>query len=113
MSNTANATLKYALTSDKKLSLMAKFVKWKKAKEAMESLQFVPKRTAKILYKVIRSAVANATVAWLKIEDLWIDRIEIWRGPKLKRIRFVSRSRVNYIIKHRAFVKVILSDKVG
>jgi ribosomal protein L22 len=29
----------------------------------MESLQFVPKRTAKILYKVIKSAVANATVA--------------------------------------------------
>lgn len=111
MSTTVAATLKYALTSDKKLSLMAKLVKWKKAQEALESLQFIPKKTAKILYKVIKSAVGNAVNAWLKIEDLHIHLIEVWRGPKLKRIRFVSRSRVNYIIKHRAFVKVVLNTK--
>jgi len=110
MSNMAFATLKYALTSEKKLSLMAKLVRWKKAQEALESLQFIPKRTAKILYKVIHSAISNATNAWLKTENLYINNIEVWRWPKIKRIKFVSRSRVNYIIKHRAFVKVVLSD---
>lgn len=113
MSNTAFATLKYALTSDKKLSLMAKLVRWKKAQESLDALQFIPKRTAKILYKVIKSAIGNATNAWLKLEDLYIKSIEVWRWPKIKRIRFVSRSRVNYIIKHRAFVKVILSNNIG
>ena len=111
MSNTAFATLKYALTSDKKLSLMAKLVRWKKAQESLDALQFIPKRTAKILYKVIKSAIGNATNAWLKLEDLYIKSIEVWRWPKIKRIRFVSRSRVNYIIKHRAFVKVVLNTK--
>ena len=113
MSNTAFATLKYALTSDKKLSLMAKLVRWKKAQESLDALQFIPKRTAKIFYKVIKSAIGNATNAWLKLEDLYIKSIEVWRWPKIKRIRFVSRSRVNYIIKHRAFVKVILSNNIG
>lgn len=111
MSNTVAATLKYALTSDKKLSLMAKLVKWKKAQEALDTLQFIPKRTSKILYKVIKSAMNNATTAWLKLEDLYIKNIDIWRWPKIKRIKFVSRSRVNYIIKHRAFVKVVLNTK--
>lgn len=111
MSNTAAATLKYALTSDKKLSLMAKLVKWKKAQEALEALQFIPKRTAKILYKVIKSAMSNAVNAWLKAEDLSIKTIDVWRWPKIKRIKFASRSRVNYIIKHRAFVKVVLNTK--
>jgi len=111
MSNTAAATLKYALTSDKKLSLMAKLVKWKKAQEALEALQFIPKRTAKILYKVIKSAMSNAVTAWLKTENLFIKTIDVWRWPKIKRIKFASRSRVNYIIKHRAFVKVVLNTK--
>lgn len=111
MSNTAAATLKYALTSDKKLSLMAKLVKWKKAQEALEALQFIPKRTAKILYKVIKSAMSNAISAWFKSEDLSIKTIDVWRWPKIKRIKFASRSRVNYIIKHRAFVKVVLNTK--
>lgn len=111
MSNTAFATLKYALTSDKKLSLMAKLVKWKKAEEALETLQFIPKKTAKILYKVIKSAINNANNAWLKSSDLYIEVIEIGRWPKIKRVKFVSRSKVNYIIRHRAFVKVILNTK--
>jgi ribosomal protein L22 len=63
------------------------------------------------LYKVIKSAVANGMTAWMKMEDLSIKAIEVWRWPKIKRIKFASRSRVNYIIKHRAFVKVVLNTK--
>jgi large subunit ribosomal protein L22 len=63
MSTIVTATLKYALTSDKKLSLMAKLVKGKTALDALDALQFIPKRTAKILYKVIKSAIGNATFA--------------------------------------------------
>jgi ribosomal protein L22 len=63
------------------------------------------------LYKVIKSAMSNAVNAWLKAEDLSIKTIDVWRWPKIKRIKFASRSRVNYIIKHRAFVKVVLNTK--
>jgi ribosomal protein L22 len=63
------------------------------------------------LYKVIKSAVANGMTAWMKMEDLSIKAIEVWRWPKIKRIKFASRSRVNYRIKHRAFVKVVLNTK--
>ena len=55
--------------------------------------------------------MSNAVNAWLKAEDLSIKTIDVWRWPKIKRIKFASRSRVNYIIKHRAFVKVVLNTK--
>jgi large subunit ribosomal protein L22 len=58
--NSMTATLKYALTSDKKMLLLAKFVQGKKAADALVMLEFTQKRAAKILHKVITSAVANA-----------------------------------------------------
>jgi ribosomal protein L22 len=47
----------------------------------------------------------------LALDDLYIERIEIGRGPKIKRVRFVSRSRISHYEKYRAYVKVILNTK--
>lgn len=59
--NNLTATLKYALVSDKKMSLMAQMVKGKKVEDALVLLGFLPKKSAKCLYKVVKSASANAT----------------------------------------------------
>jgi large subunit ribosomal protein L22 len=112
MNNSLTATLKYALTSDKKLLLIAKLVKWKKVGEALEILKFLPKKGWEILYKVIHSASANATTnANMKADDLYISQIIVWKAPKIKRIRFTSRSRISHFVKSRAYVKVILDSK--
>lgn len=106
------ATLKYAITSEKKMQLLAKLVKRKKVQDALEQLEVVPKKGAKILYKVVKSAATNAVANGKKnLADLYIDRIEIGRGPKLKRIRFTSRSRISHYVKYRAFIKVVLNSK--
>lgn len=106
------ATLKYATTSYKKMLLMAKLVNGEKVGSALTQLSHMPKTAAKILYKVVHSAAANATNnAWAQMENLFISKIDIGRGPKLKRMRFVARSRVHGYVKHRAFVRVILDTK--
>lgn len=106
------ATLKYALTSDKKMLLLAKLVQWKRVDEALRMLTFTPKRAAKILHKVVTSAFANATHnAWENADGLYIQTIFVGRGPKIKRMRFASRSRAHHYIKHRSFVKVVLHNK--
>jgi len=106
------ATLRYAQSSEKKLELVAKLVRWKDVKEAMKILQFTPKKAAQILLTVIKSAVANAkNNLGLNEDDLYISRIDVGRGPKLKRIRFASRARVHGYVKHRAFVRVVLDIK--
>ena len=45
------ATLKYALVSDKKMLLIAKLVKWKDVQEALDILDYMPKKSSKISSK--------------------------------------------------------------
>jgi large subunit ribosomal protein L22 len=60
MNKSLTATLKYALVSDKKMSLMAKLIKGKKVEDALDTLNVLPKKAAKILLKVVKSAYSNA-----------------------------------------------------
>lgn len=110
--NSLTATLKYALVSDKKMALMAQMVKGKKVEDALTLLSVLPKKAAKFLYKVVKSAYANATKnATYDANKLYIHKIEIGRGPKIQRIRFASRSRISHYVKYRSFVKVFLHVK--
>ncbi len=112
MEKNLTATLKYALLSDKKMAVIAKIVKWKQVQEALTLLQFLPKKWAQQLAKVIKSAYANATTNGnLASDKLYIQKILVTRAPKIKRVRFVSRSRISHYVKYRCFVKVFLSVK--
>ena len=111
MDNQVSATLKYALLSDKKMNLIADLVREKKVTDALAKLEFLPKKWARTLYKLIKSAVANASVKWLPVDKLYISRIEVGKGPKIKRVRFVSRSRISHYEKYRCYVKVVLAVK--
>jgi large subunit ribosomal protein L22 len=94
------------------MSLIAQMVVWKKVDDALAFLDVLPKKAAKSLYKVIKSAYANATTNWsYDKKKLYVQKIEVGRGPKIKRIRFVSRSRISHYVKYRAFVKVFLHVK--
>jgi len=111
MSASMTATLKYALTSDKKMLLLAKLVQWKNAEESLRILEFTQKKAAGILHKVVKSAFSNAVASWSAPESLYINTIHVGRWPKLKRMRFASRSKVHRYVKHRSYVKVILENK--
>ena len=112
MSNQVTATLKYALLSDRKLNLIADLVRGKRVTAALDMLEFMPKKGARVLHKLIKSAAANAVNNnKLTLDQLFIERIEVGRGPKIKRVRFVSRSRISHYEKYRAYVKVVLNTK--
>ena len=71
------ATLKYALISDKKMSLIAKLVQGKKVAEALRVLSFTPKKAAKILHKVVTSAANATTNADAVYDSLYIQTINV------------------------------------
>ena len=107
-----SATLKYALLSDKKMNLIADLVRGKKVVQAFKALEYLPKKGARTLHKLLKSAAANAVKNHgLALDDLLIAKIEVGKGPKIKRVRFVSRSRISHYEKYRAYVKVILTTK--
>lgn len=106
------ATLRYANSSEKKIELVAKLIRWKKVDEAIKILEFTPQKASKILLKVLKSAIANAVNnLWLQSSDLYISRVDVWRWPKIKRIRFASRARIHPYVKYRSFVRIVLDIK--
>lgn len=101
----------YANTSVKKLSVIAQIIRGKNASEALTILHNLPQKSAAILYKHVKAAMHNAKYnAWLPVDDLIIDRIDLWRWMKIKRMRFASRSRVHGYVKHRSFIRVVLNS---
>lgn len=112
MNKSMTATLKNAESSDKKIALVAKMIRGKDVLEARNILRFMPKKAANILLKVVESAAANAeNNADQKVDNLYIQTVEVGKATKLKRMRFVGRSRVHRYTKHRANITVILATK--
>jgi large subunit ribosomal protein L22 len=63
-------------------------IQGKSVGEATLLLQYLPKKAAKIVLKVVKSAVANATNnLQINTKDLIIKRVDVGKGPKLKRVR--------------------------
>lgn len=112
MQNKLSATLNYALTSYKKMQLLAKLISGKQVDDALNTLEHTQKSAAGMLWKVVKSAKANATHnANQDASNLYVQHVLVGRGPKIKRMRFASRSRMHGYLKHRSFVKVILASK--
>ncbi len=102
----------YVDTSVKKLLVVADIIRGKNVDEALTILHNLPKKAAKILYKFVKSAKWNAeNNAWLDASNLYVERIDLWRGMKIKRMRFASRSRIHGYVKYRSFVRVVLNSK--
>lgn len=104
------ATAKFLHISQKKLNLVAGLVRKKKAVEAAATLKFTPKKAAKLLKKVIESAIHNAENNLKQSKDqLVVDEIVVTEGPTLKRFQPVSRGRSYPILKRMAHVTVRLT----
>ena len=98
--------------TSKKLNLVAELVRLKNAVDALNILKFTPKKGAKILHKVVNSAVANAVNNFKQERpSLFIQEVIVTEGPTLKRSVSISRGRVNPILKLTDHVTVILGVK--
>ena len=97
--------------SPRKVRLVTDAVKDKSVNEALRSLQFMTKRAAKPVAKLIRSAVANAENNDGKRRDnLKIENITVDQGPTLKRFRPRAHGRATSIKKRTAHINVELKD---
>lgn len=103
---------KYVRTSPRKLRLAADAVKKFPAKKALTHLQFMNKRAAVVLAKVLKQAISNAVNNHNLVEEnLEIKQLEIEKGPTLKRWQPVSRGRAHSILKRMSHIKIILESK--
>ena len=85
---TAQATLKYARISSRKVKIVADLIRGKDVDEALAIVKFTPKASSEIIEKLLKSAIANAENNHeMKHDKLYISEIYANQGPTLKRIR--------------------------
>lgn len=100
---------KFVRTSPRKLGLVADSVRSLPPKEALVQLEFIKKRAAGVLYKVLKQAISNAVNnQGLAADNLKIKHLQIEAGPTLKRWRAVSRGRGHRILKRMSHIKIVL-----
>ncbi len=94
------------------MNLVAGMVRNKDVDKALAFLSFTPKKGARILYKVIASAAANAANNnHADASALLITSILVTPGPTLKRSLAESRGRSHPIRKRTSHVTVEVAQK--
>lgn len=103
------AHLRNIRITPKKTSIIAELVRGKKVTEALTILKFTPKKAAKFLYKVLKSAVANAENNFKQDKNnLIIKNLIVTEGPAYKRGKPASRGRWHPIIKRTSHITITL-----
>ncbi len=99
----SRALLRYARVSPIKARLIAREVQGMNAEEAIAALEFMPNKAAKIISKVIASAVANG---FYEPEEVVITSCRVDRAAYLKRWRPRARGRADRILKPTSHILV-------
>ena len=109
----ARAVARYVRISPQKAGLIMDEVRGKKVDVAIQMLSFSPKKGARILKKLIKSAAANAEAnKEIDVDTLFIKRIYADQGPVLKRFRPRAMGRATKIRKRTSHLTVVL-DEMG
>ena len=98
---------KHARISATKVRPFADMVRGMPAARALDTLKFVPNRGARVLEKVLKSAMANAEEQGARnVDNLKIVECRVDGGPAFKRIRPRARGMAFMIRKRMSHVHV-------
>ncbi|RMF98325.1 MAG: 50S ribosomal protein L22 [Gammaproteobacteria bacterium] len=107
-----SAKLRYARISPQKCRLVADAVRGQSVAAALQTLSFMPKKGARIVKKVLESAVANAEHNHgADIDELKISRICVDEAPTYRRYRARAKGRGARIIKRNSHITVQVADE--
>lgn len=95
----------------RKVRLVANEIRGKHAIPALAQLRYHPSKSAKVLHKVLKSAIANAVEnSGLGEENLIIANVIVDEAPRLRRMEARAMGRGNIILKRSSHVTVILRE---
>ena len=106
------AKLKFARVSPQKTRLVADQIRGKSVAQALQMLEFSPKKGAAIVRKVLLSAIANAEHnEGADIDELTVSTVFIDEGPAFKRIQPRAKGRANRILKRTSHITVKVAEQ--
>jgi len=87
-------------------------VRGKNIQDALNLLRFSPQKTAPILSKLLKSAVANAEQKGVSdVDQLFVKTVMVDQGPALKRFKPRAMGRASRIRKPTSHITVVLDVK--
>jgi large subunit ribosomal protein L22 len=104
------AVAKYVRISPQKVRRLVDTIKGVHVEKALATLRFMPQKGAKILSKVLASAVANAQCEKYKmdVDTLFVKNVLVDQGATLKRFRPRARGRASRILKRTSHITVVV-----
>jgi len=91
--------------------LAADLIRGKKSEEALNLLTFTPKAAAKIILKLLKSAVANATQKKIDVDRLYVKTVTVDQGPTMKRFMPRAQGRATSIRKRTSHITIVLDER--
>ncbi|QJA05735.1 50S ribosomal protein L22 [Thermosulfurimonas marina] len=108
----ARATARYVRISPYKARPVIDLIRGKPVQEALQILEFTPKKAARIIKKVLESAIANAEHNYNMDPDrLYVKRAYVDEGPRWKRIWPRAWGRASRILKRTSHITVVVEEK--
>ncbi|MBI4359299.1 MAG: 50S ribosomal protein L22 [Candidatus Nealsonbacteria bacterium] len=108
------AKLNHLRLAPRKVRLVADVIRGQEALKARNNLSFLPRRASQPFLKLLDSALANAKNNFqLDEKTLYLAKVLVDEGPKLKRWRPRARGRAFPIQKKTSHLTIVLKEKEG
>lgn len=114
MSDSYQAILRGIRMSPRKARLVVDTVRGKSASKALDTLRVMPKKAARLLIKLIDSAVANASSnpnATVDVDNLYISEVFVDGGATWKRYTPRAQGRATPIRKRTSSITLRLTER--
>lgn len=106
------AVARYVRISPLKVRRVAEQIRGRPVDEAKALLRFMPHRAARVLEKVLKSAVANAENNLdLARDDLIVTRAYVDAGPSMRRLAPRARGRLDVVTRRSSHVTVVVGER--
>jgi large subunit ribosomal protein L22 len=110
----AKAIARYVRVTPRKADQVLQLIRGKRVDQVTEILDFTPKHVAKVIGKVLKSAVANAVAieGKINVEELRVKSAVAGAGPTMKRFLPRAQGRATPILKRTCHITVVVEGEV-
>ena len=108
----AKAIAKYVRIAPRKVRIVIDLIRGKNVVEALAVLKNTPKVASDVIYKVLKSAIANAENNYdMNSDALFVSASFVDQGPTMKRVHPRSRGQAFKILKRSSHVTVVVKER--
>lgn len=106
-----SAKHRFARIAPRKARLLTGLIRGMRCDAAMEQLRFNPKRGARLVEAVLKSAMVNADEQEADMRRLFVKEARVDGGPYYRRFRPKDRGRAHPIAKRTSHIVVVVAEK--